>query len=612
MDLLKKNLASIERSWGIRVKKEIMNYIENERKSIYNIYSLDAKDGNKSLVFECKEESIRLNSVYQPIKEAERWVKQFDFRRRNKVVTMFGFGNGYFVRELLKNLEEDYLIIYEPCSEIFHHVLEEYDLTDLIENQKIKVIIKNINDYDFETQLSRLFDFDKLKSHFNCNQPFYEKIFSFENKKYQEAITLHIQQVIVNRQTENNSSKMNVGNVIHNLRYLSNAHVISDYIGDFNEEVPAILVSSGPSLDKNIDILKAAKNWGVIFAMDSAVKYLIRKNIQPDFIVTLDPMKSTRHFDIPESRFIPLFCVGESNSVIMSKHQGTKIFYNYSNLIGDIYLHLGKVFPQIGTGGSVATGAFSICIALGFKKIILVGQDLAYGTDSTHAGGVNIAYPNTMVSDIQVEDIYGNMIRSRYDWFVYRNWFEHAISVYKGDIEVIDATEGGAKIHGTVILTLEDAIREYCTDTIDCQQLVKNKPASLTEEQIRDAKKLIDTSVEDLDKIKTMLKKAQGICSSVIADAKINVLSQSKLKYYLKKLTKINDFIENRFVYRLLNEYIGAEFDDKVGDIDDLEKGYDSELVITYKKTFIFYQILEKAVQEIEPLLIRGNEDYVI
>lgn len=84
------------------------------------ISSSETKDGQLAVTIRYKNRNYRLNSPYNPIKEAERWVEQYSFHSINNVITMFGFGNGIFARALTSSMNKgDTLIIYEPCAELF-------------------------------------------------------------------------------------------------------------------------------------------------------------------------------------------------------------------------------------------------------------------------------------------------------------------------------------------------------------------------------------------------------------------------------------------------------------------------------------------------------------
>ena len=118
------------------------------------------------------------------------------------------------------------------------------------------------------------------------------------------------------------------------------------------------------------------------------------------------------------------------------------------------------------SGPSVSHMMFSLAEALGAEPIILVGQDLAYSRDGfshvKEASGV--LERETHKARFFVEDYEGNPLPSTYVWKQFLKAYEMRLSNYKG--MVIDATEGGARIKGTEIMTLKDVVDKFCKEEI--------------------------------------------------------------------------------------------------------------------------------------------------
>ena len=121
---------------------------------------------------------------------------------------------------------------------------------------------------------------------------------------------------------------------------------------------------------------------------------------------------------------------------------------------------------------------------MGFKTIVLVGQDLAYPGNRSHAKAAydDMVNPENKIGYFMVEDIYGGEVLTRVDMNNYRRWFETAIENQK-DLHVIDATEGGAKIKGTEILTLKEAIQRQCKKEYDIAGILQSVEPTFTDEE---------------------------------------------------------------------------------------------------------------------------------
>ena len=185
---------------------------------------------------------------------------------------------------------------------------------------------------------------------------------------------------------------------------------------------------------------------------------------------------------------LPMIVNVISGYKLLKSHTGRKFFdLQQNNFIGTLADEYNKILPMLGTGGSVANSAFSFLEFAGFKNIILIGQDLAYPNNRLHANG---AFENER--DIEAEsgkyyyvrDIYGNKVLTEKNMDLYRLWFENAIAG-NSSLNVIDATEGGALIKGTTIMTLNEAMDIYAFDKKQNFTNIINKARYLFDDNMR-------------------------------------------------------------------------------------------------------------------------------
>lgn len=329
--------------------------------------------------------------------------------------------------------------------------------------------------------------------------------------------------------------------------------------GTIPNTIPAIVVSAGPSLNNNIMELKKAVGKAFIIAVDTAVKPLVKAGIIPDMFAMLDGKKPLELVEVEEVREIPMVAYVTGAKSIFNYHTGKKFFLdeNY-RYVQELFAMNGKEIYQLPGGGSVATLAFSLVCHLGFDKIILVGQDLAFTGNKSHADG-------TFKETMAVEDtkdflmVPGNvekMVPTREDFDNYRKWFEEFIEYWKGikDVQFINATEGGALIKGTQIMTLKDAISLYCTETVDIKSCIAQlKPVFSEEEQ----KKIVNYYVETPQKIEQIIKlaqKAQKLYKKIHTMCLNNNTNMSDYVKITKQLKKITRNIESNPNYQIISE----------------------------------------------------------
>lgn len=603
MDYLEKNLSVIKKDrWLLYDKLE--DILNSDKYSYNNIEEIETRDGNKALIIEKDNTKYRLNSIYRPLVEAEKWANQYEFQNLNVSVIMFGMGNGLFVREMLKRLQQDAMVyIYEPDITIFLYDLYNVDISDILHDRRINLVIQDINYEEFEEFLQMNADWRMLLSQIICYHPIYDKIYADEYINFLEIIYKFNSLEKVNMDTEKYLSVALAKNAIRNLCYIKESNYISEFIGKIPKELPAIIVAAGPSLDKNIDELKRAEGKAFIFATDTSVKYLLKHNINFDAMVTLDSKKMAVHLKNERCHNIPMFCVLEANTKFMEIHKGRKIWFRGSVYMYDLYNKFNRIFPAYNSGGSVATAAFSVCVSCGFKNIVFIGQDLAYNGNITHAGGVVKNIINDDYGRKLVEGINGDKVWSRYDWLIYLEWFEQAIKELKDRINVIDATEGGALIHGTKVMKLSEVIDTYCTEEFSFKAMLDSMPYTFTnDEYIKVRNCILNIKKEFID----MKQKANEGIKATEQLIKIinNGNKHTKSEHNnLKKINKINKFISNQDSYSILDAYITNTIADDIQNINALTKDEDENMKKTLKISMSLYKALTQAIDALTPAL---------
>lgn len=616
---------------NLEVIKDMHNYLYTKLKDLddkffenddMNIESIDAKDGNKSLIIEKDNVKYRLNSIYRPLSEAEKWVEQYDFKNLGIVISMYGFGNGIFIRSLLKKIKkDDFLLVYEPSSSVFYHVLNNYDITDIL-NDKVVIVVKDVNDRTMAMALEEHVSWINFNSQVTIRHPVYDKVFKDELKIFRRILKDSDEKILVYRNSEVHFGKNATLNIIYNLRYLAKNNIVIDFANKFDKDIPAIIVASGPSLDKNIDKLKDAKGKAVIIAVDTALKHLLKKDIIPDFIVTVDPNKGVFHFRDPNVkpnmelpagiirqddflgkservRNIPIFCKSDSNRRILQFNKKRIIFFDMHPYMQQMILNNGKIVDIYNSGGSVATAAYSICVTLGFKNIILVGQDLAYKGDLTHAGNLESSYNNDKNSQVFVEGNYEEKVKTRHDWYIYLEWFNNAVEGFK-DGDIVNATEGGAKIKGTKVMTLEEAIKEYCKKEINCEDLVNEVKPTFEGSELEGIIKSIQNSVDDLDIIKRKSKESKQICEKLIKLYKRNIDETVTTQKLNKRLMKINTTLSEKPVYLLIEYYTSDMAESELKDVYQYKEVDEEEKLKTYKMLIKVYNSVLETVDKLK------------
>lgn len=578
---------------------EILERVEREVSEEYVVESITARDSNHALVVEKGGEKYRLNSAYRPLEEAKKWAGQYEFQNIGVNIFMFGFGNGIFVRELLHKAKMDANIyVWEPDASIFHVVMEEEDLEDILKDKRLHFYIGEKGLHEVKEVMDYTVSWNNVSSQIRCSHICYDKLYEKEYKLFFETIDSINSMVKVKRDTNAYFAHTVVSNVIENLRFVKKSNFITELIGRIPADIPAIIVAAGPSLDKNADLLLRAEGKALIIATDTAVRILEAKGLPYDCMVTIDPEKPTWYLnDYPGCKKVPLFCMAESEKDILKFHTGRKIWAAGSVYINNLYTLHDMPFPKYCGGGSVSTSAVEIASQLNLKNIILIGQDLAYTGDHTHAGGFDNHILNEEKFIEMVDGIDGGQVKTRGDWVMFRDFFEEYIKMNE-EINLVDATEGGALIHGSKVMTFEAAIKEYCEGkTFSFKKLLEKLPATFDVVDFEPIKEDIHRMDKGFYNILSKSKEGIKIAEEFLeAGSKISTKKHDRL---LKEIRKANNFIWKQAGYELLDMYISELAINELQNVNQITGDVRKDEITSIKGALAIYESFIRAVNDL-------------
>lgn len=598
-----KNMDALKKSRPEFYDTFLDTYNKKTSEKQSSIEVLEAKDGTPIFSVVKDGQRIRLNSLYRPKQEAEQWAAKFEQNNILVNAMLFGLGNGLFAEALIARLKDDATIyIYEPSMDLFVCALQNVDLSGIICNHRVHLYVQGVNQDEFFPDIRKNTHWTNLETQIYCHHTAFDILFPNEYDDFLFAIRKTYQIVQVNKDTAAYFSKKMVANMIDNLVYLRDSRYITDYIEKFPKDIPAIIVAAGPSLDKNIEELKRAKGKSFIVAVDTAMRQLIKHDILPDAMVTIDAGKPFEYMDNSALCEIPLFCMLESSHQILEFHRGLKIWCHGGAFLGHLFERHGKSFVSYNTGGSVATAAFMICVALQFANVVLIGQDLAYQGDVTHAGG-EISHVLNEEQGIQLIDgIAGNMVKSRQDWIIYRDWFEESIKDLKDQVRVIDATEGGALIHGSEIMTLHEVIDQYCHRPVDIDEILKSAPSIFDSIEYQSVRSELIGYITDMKNMQKEARQAMNDCDKILRMLKRKEHSSVLVKLQNKVLQTIKK-IEQMSAYDLIDLNMAKETNQYLNGIFVVGKDEEEDTQEMFRNTKKIFREVAGSIQEIIPAL---------
>ncbi|EAJ5828807.1 motility associated factor glycosyltransferase family protein [Campylobacter jejuni] len=375
------------------------------------------------------------------------------------VLYFYGFGNGILFKALLQNKNHQHIVVFEKDIEIIWIMFHILDFSHELQNARLIVLNTNkleIQDYNELCSFKPFFQFSRiyfleLMSHYY--ERFHEDVLEL-NKKLAE----NFKNSIVSHGNDPLDALQGIEQFVYNLpqmithpsykELLSKRKGISD---------TAIIVSTGPSLTKQLPLLKKYASKATIFCADSSYPILAKHGIKPDYVCMLERTEITAEFfnhDFGEfDKDIIFICAGvvHPKAIEYLKGRNRKYLIIPRYLYFPIYIKL-KYFDFLYNTPSVAHMSYFLSVLLNHKNIIFIGQDLAYAENgNSHPDDYQNSanYESQMYEHILTEAYGGKKeIKTHEFWIFFKQILEAMIIKYH--ITTYNCTEGGARIEGTI------------------------------------------------------------------------------------------------------------------------------------------------------------------
>lgn len=603
MSFWEKNLQAFkEKDFNLyqRIEKNI-----SETKREYSGFVIEqAKDGSDILGVVADSRKVMLNSTYRPADEATKFAGKIQLTE-NSITVLYGFGNGQIVSEICNKInKEATILVYEPSKELFFFVMEHFDLTEIIKDQRVEIFLEGMNGDMFANELSCILTNINVGVTVLEAHPKYKELYVDIYEKVKQQFKECRDSALTNLRTMIQRSRLMTENAIDNIPYFLRSKISTDLVGKFPADMPAIIVAGGPSLDKNYHVLKQAKGKACIIAMDRTAKFLLDRGIEPDMWCSLDYQKNPALFNDARLKNIPFLYMPDLSHHVMNvldSHQliyGTGDFKFYDRMIEQY----GKQPMILPVGGSVATFAFGFARSMGFKRTILVGQDLALTGGVVYAGGLkNMRQEAEEFDHVMLPGNVEEMVETRGDFYVYWIWFNQAVKEAEGIMEVINATEGGARIEGTKIMTLQEAVDTYCVKEFDVASIFDKEDYIFPQDKLGEVYDELVSKRKEISKLKSVAKEASEAARRCAVLVERNDRGK-EFKDKNKHLSKIGKFFDEDMAASLVNKYVESLLLQQDMDLYVTEEEEDKEMLRLYHKLEKDYTIVRDSI---DSLLVR-------
>ncbi|MCL2461269.1 MAG: DUF115 domain-containing protein [Defluviitaleaceae bacterium] len=473
--IFEKNLEAAARAWPLLSAEEL-----RKQPDTLNCLAEDCINaaGEKTLLARYKGNFIHIHSKYDPSRAAEGFARHIPLEKKNGALILCGMGFGYEVREYLRTISEDNrIIVCEPDYELLRHAFRSVDLTGLMRDGRVFVVAGESKD-GLAARFRERIGMYAIDRAVIAKMPAYWRLYGDRLDAARDALLETAKYFAIIRNSISKLSETWYLSHFRNWKTLAQSCAIDNFFG-LLEGKPAVLVSAGPSLNKNVGLLNEIKGKVFILCVYTALKVLEKRNIRPDMVIALDG-RQIIYRDFANYAFdMPLIYCSSVNPDIFGAHSGKTVAAMTGNdgFTAGVLSELGVKTERVQTGESVACAALDILCKMGAGPVIFIGQDFAYSGGKNHADGTFYDGKNgaedVASQKFPVEAWDGGQVLTDDMWYVYLEWFGRYIREDGGKRTFVDATEGGALIRGTERMTFRQAIKKYRKHGYDVESILK-------------------------------------------------------------------------------------------------------------------------------------------
>jgi hypothetical protein len=473
--------------------------------------------------------SMALHSRYDPLKEARQLLRKFPHVGTDYFI-LLGFGLGYILDALLEEQagQPNHYFIVESDLEILRAAFEARDLSASLSHPYVHFAWP-VSAPELAEQWRGFFDpVQAQQSTFITHMPSVAlNAALFKNAV--ETIQSQTFQTFTDINTLVAKSQEFLANFVQNIPRAAKVPGIVKFKDAFCD-VPAIIVSAGPSLDKNIHELHGCEDRALILSTDTALKPLLAAGVDPHFILTGDPSPANYlHLKGAPSKQALLIAEATSFPDVFGEFPERTLACTFE---GSSLHSLADLLGNKGTlraWGSVATMALDFAFFLRCNPIIFVGQDLAhtdgriYCTDlcfdeDWFAGVTDPAMWRERLKSIRagrrtilMEDIFQKPIESTDKLIAYWNWMMKVFRDHPG-VRFINATEGGILRDKVEIASLRETVFRCCNKNLDLRNRIRSAFARAQESSLLYTGINLSELQGELAKIQVTLQRGFQLC----------------------------------------------------------------------------------------------------
>ena len=483
----------------------------------------------------------------------------------------FGLGNGVLYKMLFANPAHKQIMVFEPHLEIIFIVLNLVDFSDEILAKKLVIFhaqnasIENLT--PFFSQNRNALMHGKLYNLHIFNE-YYDNFLDLAGQINKLFVSI-IEHGVASLGNDSKDAITGIKHHIANLPLMLKTPSLYELVKKAKNTAHAVIVSTGPSLNKQLPLLKKMQDFVTIFCVDASFPILCENGIKPDIVLSMERVELTAKFyEVVDAKFFE-GVIFEITSIAHKKlldeitKKGGTLQISMRPFGYTSYFEI-EPYGYIGIGMSAANMAYELVVHSGFETCIFIGQDLAFAKDGkSHSKGA--VYGENELSEkpkILVEQYGGGgFVESTQVWDMFLKFFAKDIFETKDRIRAINATEGGARIPHTIEMPFSEALKSVDTRRKKGRIILENPSASQISANLKKATKKVQEILKygsaKKAKIEALFLEVAGICDELERlnkEQKLEEIDFKKIDLALDKIEKIKGLFSSKKFLQIFNE----------------------------------------------------------
>ena len=426
-----------------------------------------SRSGSPSLIVD----GISYHSPYDPIRESSRFFNSMNLEETD-IIFQFGWGLGYGSEALRTRCQPSArILVFEPDDELLNLSRSSFREDPVWRDPRFQFVSGSAvcrffsHNPPFACQETDRILWVEWPAAVQLHKPLLEEL--------KKTFRTQLRDRAANLLTHFQNGRMYFENVVRNFQYQGDADV-GRLFGRF-KGMPLVIVSAGPSLDRNVRDLQGIESRCILLAVDTALQPLLEMGITPHAVIIADPQEiNAKHVEgvMPKETFL----IAEQGVHFTALEGATRRFLFGLGLFPDPLLaRFGFLRTRLDAWGSVATAALDFACHAGANPVIFTGQDFAFSWNQHYAshtifGDLSIASATS--TEIFAKDIWNRDTPTTENLVAYRDFFVRRMKSER-HVRFINATEGGILTEGAEMLSLTDALHQSCKQPLNAESILE-------------------------------------------------------------------------------------------------------------------------------------------